>query len=58
MKVNIFKYIFMLVVIILIGYGIYVIHYKKSPQDTNNQTASQETTQNSVNTNLRIGIHQ
>ena len=58
MKVNIFKYIFMLVVIILIGYGIYVIHYKKSPQDTNNQTASQETTQNSVNTNLRLGIHQ
>lgn len=58
MKVNIVKYIFMLVVIILIGYGIYMIHYKKDPQDANNQATSQETTQNSVNTNLRLGIHQ
>ena len=54
MNNNIFKYVFALVVAILIGYTFYIIFQNKS--DTSNTSLDQTSTQNNIQTDLRLSI--
>lgn len=54
MSNNIFKYVFALVVVILIGYTLYIIVNNKT--DTSDVSLDQTSTQNNIQTDLRLSI--
>ena len=57
LKVNFFKYIFIIIVIVLIGFGVYTI-YNQNKEKEIGYNQVQEVEQQQMITNLRLGIHQ